>query len=219
MQRTMTSPALPSAAAKAFAAARARPIGAACAACAAGLGLLLAGQGMPPFLRAGTAAFLSLVVFEDVRRMRIPNRLTFPALLLALVAAAAGGGVAGLGGALLGAGLALVLGLGPYALGWLGAGDVKALAALGALFGARALPPLFLCTLLAGGALALAHLSLRGGLFDLLSRWWLSACTSLATRRLHYFAPARGSAAAAGLPFGVAIAFGAIAVSLWGGAR
>jgi prepilin peptidase CpaA len=174
---------------------------------------------MPPLLRAGTAAFLSLVVLEDVRAMRIPNRLTFCALPLALAAAALSGGVPGLVAALLGSCAALLFGLGPYALGWLGAGDVKALAVLGALLGAHALPVFFLYTFLAGGALALAYLALRGGLPDLLSRWWLSACASLATRRLHYFSPARGSAAAAGLPFGIAMACGAIALSLWGGPR
>lgn len=214
------SPSLTSAAAdQACALSRARLVGAACASAAAGAGLLLAGEGMPPVLRVGTAAFLSLVVFEDVRRMRIPNALTFPALPLALGAAALDGGGPGLLAATLGALAALLLLLAPYALGWLGAGDVKAMLVIGALFGARDLPAVLFYSVLAGGALALAFLILRGELFDLLARWWLSAQTTLATRRIHYFHPQRGSAAASGLPFGVALASGAIAFALWGGAR
>jgi prepilin peptidase CpaA len=186
------------------------------AAIVAGVGLLLAGEGMPPLHRMGTAAFLSLVVFEDVRRMRIPNALTFPALLLALAAAAVSGGAVALAGAALAASAALVLGIGPYALGWLGAGDVKALVVLGALVGMTALLPLLFSVIIAGGVMALAHLALRGELAGLLTRWWLSLQTTLVTRRLCYFSPAPGSAAAAGLPFGVAMACGAIAFSLWG---
>jgi prepilin peptidase CpaA len=159
------------------------------------------------------------VVFEDVRRMRIPNALTFPALPLALGAAAICGGGPGLLSATLGALAALVILLAPYALGWLGAGDVKAMLVVGALFGAHALPPLLFWMVLVGGALALAYLVLRGELGDLLARWWLSLQTTLITRRLHYFGPRPGSAAASGLPFGIAMACGAIAFSLFGGAR
>jgi len=222
---TMTSPTLcPTAAAaspdaagaETLAPSRPQWLGAACASTAAGVGLLMAGKGAPPILQLGTAAFLSLVVFEDVRRMRIPNALNFPALLLALAAAAIGGGMSALAGASLGALAALALLLGPYALGWLGAGDVKAMLVLGALFGARPLLPLFLWMLGAGGVLALAYLILRGELLGLLARWLLSAQTSLSTRRLHYFPAPRGSAAAEGIPFGVAMACGAMAFFIWG---
>jgi prepilin peptidase CpaA len=219
----MTCSSLPSLAARSTDAAgtpiletsRARLLGAACASTAAGLGLLTAGKGTPLLLHVGTAAFLSLIVFEDVRRMRIPNALTFPALLVALVAAAATGGVPALVAAILGALAGLFLLLGPYALGWLGAGDVKAMLVVGALFGARAVPSLFLCMVLAGGSLALAYVILRGELPSLLMRWLLSAFTTLLTRRLYYAPAPRGSAAAAGLPFGIAMACGVIAYSIW----
>jgi prepilin peptidase CpaA len=151
--------------------------------------------------------------------MRIPNALTFPALPLALGAAAFCGGSSGLLSAGLGALAALALLLAPYALGWLGAGDVKAMLVVGALFGARDLPPLLFSIVLVGGGLALGYLVVRGELGDLLARWWLSLQTTLATRRLYYFHPQRGSAAASGLPFGIAMACGAIAFSLFGGPR
>ena len=213
---TAAAPSHGAAGAMSLAPSRARLLGAACASTAAGLGLLIAGKGTPLLPHLGSAAFLSLVVFEDVRRMRIPNAMTFPALALALVAAATTAGVPGLVAALLGAGFALLLLLGPYALGWLGAGDVKAMMVLGALFGAGPLFPLFVWMLGVGGVLALGFLTLRGELLNLLTRWLHSACMTLVTRRLHYFSAPHGSAAAAGLPFGVAMAGGAIAFSLWG---
>src|SRR5512145_2863668 len=83
------------------------------------------------------AAFLLLAVHQDVRSLRIPNWLTFPALLGALVLGAARSGLAGAGVALLGAAVALAIGFLPFALRWLGAGDVKAAMVLGALWGAE----------------------------------------------------------------------------------
>jgi prepilin peptidase CpaA len=214
----MSSPSIPTGAvascdatrAPALPPSRARSLRAACAATAAGLGLLLAGKGAPLLLHLGTAAFLSLVVFEDVRRMRIPNALCFPALALALAGAALAGGAHGFATALVGALAALLLLLVPYAIGWLGAGDVKAMLVLGALFGARPLGPLFLHMVVAGGVLALAWLILRGELASLIARWLRSFITSFARREPTWLPAPGGSAAAGALPFGVAMACGAI---------
>ena len=72
----------------------------------------------------------------DLRTRRIPNALTFGAAAAALVFHFAAGGLSGLAigsaGWLAGAAMLLV----PYALGGMGAGDVKLLAALGAWLGA-----------------------------------------------------------------------------------
>lgn len=196
-----------------------RVLAAVCTSAAAGAGIWMAGEGTPPLQRVGLAAFLSLVVFEDVRRMRIPNALTFPALAGALALAAIEGGFEAVGPALLGAAAGLALLLIPYALGWLGAGDVKAMSVLGALLGLGSLLPLLYYAILAGGVLALAFVTIRGELGALLVRWGLSLQTTLITRRWTWFAPAPGSACAAGLPFGVAMACGAIALSLLGAPR
>lgn len=71
----------------------------------------------------------------DLRTRRIPNLLTFGAAAGALVFHFATGGSSGLGNAaggwLAGAAMLMV----PYALGGMGAGDVKLLAALGAWLG------------------------------------------------------------------------------------
>jgi prepilin peptidase CpaA len=162
------------------------------------------------------AAFLLLAVHQDLRSLRIPNWLTFPALLGALVLGAVRGGLAGAGAALLGAGVALAIGFVPFALRWLGAGDVKAAMVLGALWGAETFAGVFWWMLVVGGLLAVAFVAAQGGLADLLARWLRSLQATLATRRLTYFRPAAGSAAAHGLPFAVAMALGAGAFQLWG---
>jgi prepilin peptidase CpaA len=200
---------------KAIVVSRARVLAAASAAIAAAVGIMVTGQGTPLLARVGAAAFLSIVVFEDVRRMRIPNALTFPALGLSLLAATVSGGAAGFGAALLGALAGLAVLLIPYALGWLGAGDAKAMAVVGALFGAPAVLPLAWWMIVLGGVLAIVVVAARGGLVDLVVRWSLSLAATLAERRLRYFGPAT-PVAAEGLPFGVAMAYGVVAFSIWG---
>jgi len=90
----------------------------------------------------------------DLRSRRIPNQLTASM-------AAAGIGLAALGwsGSAIGASLAgLVLGLllmtPGYALGATGAGDVKLMAAVGAILGPSLVLSAFICTSIAGGVLA-----------------------------------------------------------------
>jgi prepilin peptidase CpaA len=162
------------------------------------------------------AAFLLFAVHQDVRSLRIPNWLTFPSLLGAIALGAVEAGLHGALVALLGAAVALGVGFVPFALRWLGAGDVKAGMVLAALWGAECYLGVFWWMLVVGGLLAVAFVAVQGGLLDLLSRWLRSAHASLATRRIVYFRPAAGSAAARGLPFAVAMALGATAFQLWG---
>ena len=174
---------------------------------AAAAGLLLAAPvlvsgwvaSMPLPILGWAAAFLFIAVERDVHCQRIPNWLTFPACAVALAYAAWIGGPAGALDAALGAGAAFALLLLPYATGALGAGDVKAAMALGAGF---------------GGLFAALRLALLGELSELAGRWLRSLGTSLVTRRLVYFPPQPGSAAARGIPFAVAIALGVTAQQL-----
>lgn len=177
---------------------------------------LLATTGEEP-LPATTlaAAFLFLAVHEDVRGMRIPNWLTFPSLAGALALGAASGW-ADLQTALAGAGAALAVLFVPFAARWIGAGDVKAGMVLGALWGADLFLPALWWMLVFGGALALALVTLRGGLADLAGRWARTLQLSLLGRKWTYFAPAAGSPAASGLPFAVAMGLGAVAYQTWG---
>ena len=170
----------------------------------------------PAWFAVGLAAFVSLAVFFDVRERRIPNALTLPALAAGLAVAWATAGGAALAAALLGAGLGLGALLPLYALGVLGAGDVKAAAALGAMVGAAALAEALLWALGVGGVLGLGWIALRGELRALLARWgrivWLSALRL----RPAYVPPPAGSAATEGIPFAVALAIGLVLAELLG---
>jgi len=106
----------------------------------------------------------------DVRSRRIPNVLTFGAAGLAFVYALATAGVGGLGLAAGGwlAGAALFFPF--FALGGMGAGDVKLLAALAAWFGPADAVWLAIFASIAGGVagliVALFHGYLRQALFN-----------------------------------------------------
>ena len=98
--------------------------------------------------------FVGAVAVMDLRTRRIPNRLTFAAAVtavaLGVVRAGWQGGVVSAAGVL--AGLAVFL---PLCLaGKLGAGDVKAMGAVGAFLGPAGVLLAALYTLLAGGIAA-----------------------------------------------------------------
>ncbi len=104
----------------------------------------------------------------------------------------------------------------PFALRVLGAGDVKAVMVLGALWGPHTLAPLLVWMFGIGGGLALAWIAIAGGLQDLLRRWAGSLVLSLSNRRLTFIPAAEGSVARRGIPFAVAIGLAVIAQQLWG---
>ena len=188
---------------------------------AATVGLLLAAPvlvsgwvaSMPLPILGWAAAFLFIAVERDVHCQRIPNWLTFPAFAAALLYGAFLGGPEGALDATLGAGAAFALLVLPYATGALGAGDVKAAMALGAAFGASAVAEQMLLAIVFGGIFAALRLALLGELTELVRRWAHSLATTLVTRHFGYFPPPPG-AAAAGIPFAVALALAVTAQQL-----
>jgi Flp pilus assembly protein protease CpaA len=148
--------------------------------------------------------------------MRIPNLLTLPALALALVVGFTTGGVGGLADALLGAGAALALTIVPFALRWLGAGDVKGCMVLGAFWGTANFLGAFWWMLVVGGLLAVGLLAAQGGFAELIRRWLASAHLSFIRKRPIYLVAAPNAPARAGLPFAVGMGLGAAAFQFWG---
>jgi prepilin peptidase CpaA len=92
----------------------------------------------------------------DVRTRKIPNLLTFTAMLLGIALHTAVGGGAGLQNSLTGLVLAGALLFPGYVMRWMGAGDVKLMAAVGAWLGYPHAVIAVLAALVAGGLMALA---------------------------------------------------------------
>ncbi len=101
-----------------------------------------------------------LAAWRDARTGKIPNAVTFPAMLAFVIGHAALDGLDGLLFSLAGLGAGLTFLLIPHLFGYLGAGDVKLMAVVGAALGLPALLTVFLFTSIAGGGLILGHLAL-----------------------------------------------------------
>lgn len=115
---------------------------------------------------------LVAVVF-DVRTRRIPNWLTFGAAVAALLYSSWAAGLPGAGRSAAGwlAGAALFFPF--FALGGMGAGDVKLLAALGSWLGPVESVWLAMFAAAAGGVVGLAVAIARGYLRTAISNVWL----------------------------------------------
>jgi prepilin peptidase CpaA len=180
------------------------------------VGFLLSGNREPLPAFAWAAVFLFLVVEEDLRVRRIPNWLTGSALVVAIGLATWTDGWSGGVTALLGAGLALAVLFPMFLLRGIGAGDVKARMVLGALWGPVHLFGSLLWILVAGGVLAIAIGAIHGLLAEIVRRWALALSVLLTTQRWIYSPQGPGSTEPVGVPFGLAIALGAMAYQYGG---
>lgn len=107
---------------------------------------------------AGTAAAI------DFRTRRIPNLLTVGLAALGVTLAATGLSGVSLGSSFAGFVAGMVLMMPGRLLGATGAGDVKLMAAVGAVLGIERMPAAFIATALAGGVLAIVTAVRRGRL-------------------------------------------------------
>lgn len=153
---------------------------------------------------AALVATLGVASWSDVRTGRIPNALTMGGLVAGLALSAAAGGLASSG---LAVAVALALGLVLFATGVLGGGDVKLLLAAAALLGLERFAAALVLIALSGAALALFFALRRGVLLPVL----LNAKDTLGS----WATPGKARAAPApstgiGVPYGVAIAVGAV---------
>jgi len=112
-------------------------------------------QNSDALVTAIVAVGMGAAAVIDLRTRRIPNMLTASLAAVGVGIAAAGLGRVGLGAALLGCLLGLAFMLPGHIFGATGAGDVKLLAAAGALLGPTDTIYAFLYTAIAGGVLAL----------------------------------------------------------------
>ena len=118
----------------------------------------------------------SLACVTDLSTRRIPNGLTFGAALAGLLYQFVSGGIDGLGHGALGWLVGAVVFILPFALGGLGGGDVKLLAALGAWLGPQDALWLALYTGVAGGVMALVVSAIHGYLRTAIQNVYLLLC-------------------------------------------
>jgi prepilin peptidase CpaA len=187
------------------------------------LGSLPSVSGSYPWLVLGVSWLVSVVlVFAaviDGWKLKVPNWITFPLVLSAWIASFVAFGWAGLGASLLGTVVGLALLLPAYAIGGMGAGDVKLLAGVGAWIGMTDTLWAFAVSAVVGAVIAVGMV--------LYHRAWKKHQTqfmSILTEVLVIRDPNQLSAIAAErkstmmlLPYGIPIAIGTIAYLAWSG--
>ena len=152
-------------------------------------------------VRAATiVAVLAVAVATDVVWRRIPNLLTGSAIAAGLLVNVLAGGMEGLVRSVAGFALGAVILLGPVAVRWWGAGDLKLLAALGAIGGPVFIGWAGLFALAAGGVIGVAVLLARRQAVPVLSGMAVDL----------YAARAPRAASGIHLPYAVPIAIGAV---------
>lgn len=162
---------------------------------------------------------LVIAAVIDGWKLKVPNWLTFPFIVSGWLYCGFVDGWPGLGYSLLGtaAGLALLLPL--YAIGGMGAGDVKLLAGIGAWVGTIDTLYSFCLSAVIGGVIAVAMVAWQRAWEKHQSQFWM-ILGEIATIRQ----PEKLAAIAAGrkssmllLPYGIPIAIGTIVYFAWSG--
>ncbi len=101
-------------------------------------------------------------------------------------------------------------------MGGVGAGDVKALAALGALLGPLHVLQVFIYTALIGGGMAVLHYAMSGRLMNRISTWKNVLLIFISTRDVQNL-PQLNTTEKLRFPYAAAFAFGFFAYTVWGG--
>lgn len=108
---------------------------------------------------------LLMAAFSDVRSKKVPNKLTFPAILLGFILNIMINGFNGIVISVLGFLLGLTIFFIPFAFGLMGGGDVKLMAAIGALMGWKFTLVSAAFSAVAGIVVVVGYLIYKGRLF------------------------------------------------------
>jgi prepilin peptidase CpaA len=155
----------------------------------------------------------------DGLKFKVPNWLTYHFMLGGLIYSYWLQGSSGLATSAAGLGVGLILLLPLYAIGGMGAGDVKLLAGLGAWIGPLPIFWAFACSAIVGGLIAIAMMARSGRMFH-----HVGQIQSIGSEILTVRDPVALSKTAAErkpsmllLPYGVPIAIGSIGYFVWSG--
>lgn len=150
---------------------------------------------------------LLLAAWSDYRTKRIPNALTLSFWVVAPVFHLVAGGLDGFADSLMGLGLLLLLTFPFFVVRWMGAGDVKLIAAVGGFVTLNGAIPALLAIVITGAALGLLQLAWHRLLGTTLQRYWLMLGLSVATRQGVYLEQG-DSQATRTMPYAISIALG-----------
>ncbi len=162
-----------------------------------------------PILLVLLIIVLVIATITDIRYQKIPNRLTYPAVLVALIIHTVMNGTDGLVFSAEGLGLGIAIWLLLYLAGKMGAGDTKLMGAVGAFVGPMNVLIASVFTAVIGGIYALVLLAMHGYLKETAKRFWGMLKGTVLTRKLDY-EPPPDRANAPKLCYGIAIAVGTL---------
>jgi prepilin peptidase CpaA len=172
----------------------------------------LSANGLVLLVSWAVTVILVVAAVIDGWKLKVPNWITFPMILCGWIASAIVFGWTGLAWSLVGTAVGLALLLPAYAIGGMGAGDVKLLAGVGAWVGATHTFWAFLISALVGGLIALGMVLYRRRWHHHQAQFWAILTEILVIRdpnQLSAIAAERKSAMLL-LPYGIPIAIGTI---------
>jgi len=165
------------------------------------------------------AVVLVVAAVIDGWKLKVPNWITFPLIISGWVLSTGYFGWVGLGWSLVGTAIGLALLLPAYAIGGMGAGDVKLLAGVGAWVWGTNTFLAFCLSAMIGGLIAVAMVVLRRKWSHHRGQFWAILSEIMVVRdpnQLSAIAAERKSSMML-LPYGIPIAIGTIAYFVWSG--
>jgi prepilin peptidase CpaA len=161
---------------------------------------------------------LFICLYTDIKSRRILNIITIPTVLGGIIFNLSTTGWGGLlfsgKGFLVGLGLLII----PYLLGGMGAGDVKLMAAIGALMGTSFVFYSFIYTALIGGVISILLIIKSRGFLNTIKSFFfnLSNVVLFRSNLGSLIIPSKNSNSIS-FPYGVAIVLGTFCTLVWGG--
>jgi prepilin peptidase CpaA len=167
---------------------------------------------MPSPVIIALFSFVLACCAVDLRARRIPNALSGAGALLGLCLSAAYFGSAGVASGLLGVLVMIAVLLAPFALGGLGAGDVKMMAAVGAFLGPRLAVLCLLAGMVVGGVVMALHLARLGRLGEKLAALKAMVIAAGISRSVAPLRIAADDTGAISLPYSIPLGLGTAVV-------
>ncbi|HYD50327.1 MAG TPA: A24 family peptidase [Terriglobales bacterium] len=166
----------------------------------------------PTTIAALTLIFVVACCVTDIRTRHIPNALSGSFLLVGLVLNAALFGFSGLLQSFVGAALCLALLIVPFAFGGIGGGDVKMMAAVGALIGPRLAVAALAFGFVIGGLIMVLHLIRIGRLREKLSSTWTMVQRTVVESSVEPLKMSAATSTSVALPYSIPLGLGTLIV-------